>query len=100
MTPDQLSAETFHECLHQTFRIRAGEETVEAELVEVRGLKSHTRREDRQAFSVLFQGPMDKPLEQSIFRLENDTLGELDLFLVTLGPDADGNGMIYEAVFT
>ncbi len=100
MPLDTLSAEKFNECLNQTFRIRAGEETVEAELVEVSGITSHTRREDKKAFSVLFQGPMNKPIEQGIYRLENDTMGELDLFLVTLGPDAGDNGMIYEAVFT
>jgi len=97
---DALSADEFNDCLHQSFRIRAGDETIAAELVEVRGVKSHTRRQDRNPFSILFQGPIDKPLEQRIYRLTNDTMGEIDLFLVTLGPDADGNGMIYEAVFT
>jgi len=97
---DALSAEQFKEQLHQPFRIRADEETIEVRLVEVRDLESHSRREDKSPFSILFAGPSERPLPQRIYRLENDGMGELELFLVNLGPDADGDGMIYEAVFT
>lgn len=101
MTPlESLSAETFRGCLNQTFHIETGEETIAAELVEVEAIKSHSRREDKAPFSVLFQGPLEKPLPQRIYRLSNDALGELEIFLVPLGPDAEGKAMIYESVFT
>ena len=99
-TPETLSAEAFREQLGKTFRIETDDGTVEAELVEVADVKSHTRRQDRAPFSVLFEGPPDRPLPQRTYTLANDGMGEMGLFLVTLGPDADGNGMIYEAVFT
>ncbi len=52
----------------------------------------------RQPFSLRFIGPAKPILPQAIYRLENPTLGALEIFLVPLGP-RDG-GMRYEAVFT
>lgn len=51
----------------------------------------------RQQFSLLFRGPADPQLGQGVWELEHDELDELALFLVPLGPDADGPR--YEAVF-
>lgn len=97
---DKLRKEDFDGCLNQTFRIHVeGRDPIETELVEVSGLPSHDDDPDRrQPFSLVFRGPKDAPLEQGIFRIENDTLGRLDLFLVTNGPDKEG--MRHEAVFT
>ena len=52
----------------------------------------------RQPFSLIFRSPVEARLQQGVFHLENDTLGELDLFLVTIG--ADKEGLRHEAVFT
>jgi Domain of unknown function (DUF6916) len=41
-------------------------------------------------FSLLFRGPSDAPLEQRTYRVEHAALGEFPLFLVPLGPNADG----------
>jgi hypothetical protein len=38
------------------------------------------------------------PLPQRIYRIEHATLGAFDLFLVPIGPDAQG--LRYQAVFT
>lgn len=51
----------------------------------------------RLQFSLEFHGPADTPLPQATFRLVNDQIGELDLFLVPLGPQ-DGS-IRYEAAF-
>lgn len=51
----------------------------------------------RQQFSLLFRGPPDPQLSQGLWELEHDGMGELALFLVPLGPDADGPR--YEAAF-
>jgi len=51
----------------------------------------------RNQFSLVFRGPVAPVLPQAIYRLVHAELGELDLFLVPIGPDAAG--MRYEAAF-
>ena len=53
---------------------------------------------NREAFSLLFCGSPRPVLPQRIYRISHANLGELDIFLVPIGPQADGMG--YEAVFT
>ena len=52
----------------------------------------------RHQFSLVFRGPPEPAMAQSIYQLDHEDLGELELFLVPIGPDADG--MRYEAIFT
>ena len=52
---------------------------------------------ERRQFSLLFRGPVDPFLSQGTYRLDHAELGALDIFLVPIGPDAEG--MRYEAVF-
>ncbi len=51
----------------------------------------------QECFSLLFRAPADAVPVQSIFRLANERLGEMDLFLVPVKKDEDG--LYYEAVF-
>ena len=51
----------------------------------------------RQQFSLLFRGPDDPRLSQGTWVLDHDTMGEIALFLVPLGSDAEGPR--YEAAF-
>lgn len=51
----------------------------------------------RQQFSLLFRGPSTPQLTQGLWELDHDGMGEFALFLVPLGPDAEGPR--YEAVF-
>jgi hypothetical protein len=62
------------------------------ELVQTQGTAAGGR-----PFSLLFRGGPNPPVPQAIWRLDNVSLGSLDLFLVPLGPDTDGQR--YEAVF-
>ncbi len=89
---DKLNKDVFSQCLHQKFLIHvADSEPLETELVEVRALIAPDDAPDRrQPFSLVFRGPAELSLEQGVFHLENETLGELDLFLVTIGPDQEG----------
>jgi hypothetical protein len=48
----------------------------------------------RAPFSLVFQGGPTPPLVQRTYRLEHETLGAIEVFLVPVGPDS------YEAVFT
>jgi hypothetical protein len=52
----------------------------------------------RAPYSLIFRGPIRPILPQRIYRLCQPVMGEIDLFLVPIGPD--GEGMRYEAVFT
>lgn len=52
---------------------------------------------DGGAFSVLFSGSNETPLEQAMYRLEIDNIGVVDLLLVPISRDE--NNLCYEAVF-
>ena len=51
-----------------------------------------------RAFSLLFAAPAGAWLPQAIYRIAHPTRGAMELFLVPIGPIAEGNG--YQAVFT
>jgi hypothetical protein len=99
---DKLTSQDFSPHLNQKFRL-CGDASgpLEAELIEVTDLpgdpadlKGGTRR---QPFSIVLVGPAEPVLQQSIYRIEHEKLGPLDLFLVPIGPN--DKGMRYEAVF-
>jgi hypothetical protein len=43
-----------------------------------------------ECFSLVFHGPTDVPLDQRTYRMTHRELGDFPLFLVPLGPNADG----------
>lgn len=53
---------------------------------------------ERLPFSLIFLGPTDFALPQSIYRLEHAEMGALSIFLVPISQDAAGTR--YQAVFT
>ena len=95
-----LTHEHFEACREQNFLAAdAGARPVPLVLTEVRlqgtfDPELHKRR----AFSLLFGGPAEPALEQRMYSLRNEILGELAIFLVPVG--MDGERMLYEAVFT
>lgn len=96
---DQLSHASFAPHVDETFELQAGEMTLELTLAETSVLGGDRQEGQREQFSLLFRGRKEGPLlQQGTFQLRHQKLGELALFLVPLGPDADG--MRYEAVFT
>jgi hypothetical protein len=72
----------------------AGDPQVELELTE---LQPGFDRPGFEHFSLLFRGPAAVLLPQATRALANERLGEVDIFLVPIGADADGT--YYEAVF-
>ena len=50
------------------------------------------------AFSLLFAAPKGAWLQQAIYPVRHPALGVMEIFLVPVGPLADGNG--YQAIFT
>ncbi len=96
---ENLTHESFTPHVGTEFRLRLGpSETRALTLVQVTVLGGVGRTPRRQPFSVLFRGPRTPVLPQRIYRLEHDRMGELDLFVVPIGPDEEG--LRYEAVFT
>lgn len=51
----------------------------------------------RQPFTLQFHGPLEPFLPQRTYRVGHHFLGEIEVFLVPLGPDQ--SGMRYESVF-
>lgn len=95
---DTLTAETFAPYVRARFTIETDDGTeLEVDLAEVtrwgRGAPSR-----RQPFTLLFRGPTQPVLGQRIRRISHAELGELELFLVPIGPIDGGIG--YEAVFS
>ncbi|MEM7221461.1 MAG: hypothetical protein AAF495_00690 [Pseudomonadota bacterium] len=98
-----MTREDFAAHLNETFRIDFGSdvpglESFELSLIEAEPLKTpQLTPESRPPFALLFRGPKEPVLNQSIYPLENEAMGRLDIFLVPIGPDAEGQR--YEAVF-
>lgn len=97
---DTLQSIDFLPYLHRTFCIRLeGMEPIELELISVTETGQRLSPEARQPFSLHFLGPVSPQyLLQHIYRLEQEEMGELDLFLVPLGPEL--RRMRYEAIFS
>jgi hypothetical protein len=94
---EDLTAAHFVPLLHERFRIDAQDHApFDVELVDVS--ESGTPGSARAQFSLTFRGGASPPVPQRIYCLEHEQMGRLDLFLVPIGPDADGQR--YEAVFT
>jgi hypothetical protein len=98
---DALTAADFSPHVGQTFRVEvAGIAPIDLELVRATELSPASRPdpESRQPFSLLFLGPpSDHYLPQRTYRLAHAQMGDLDIFLVPLGPV--DRRMQYEAIF-
>jgi hypothetical protein len=70
---------------------------LELELVDARALTAQAPDGFRTPFRLEFRGPTEPLLEQRIHRLEHESLGTLEIFLVPVG--ANATGTTYEAIF-
>lgn len=95
---DTLTVSDWSECLGQVFQIHSGpEQQLDLRLVSATPLGAEGGYR-RQPYSLLFAGPLAPVLPQAIYPLRNESMGELGIFLVPLGP---ANQMMrYEAIFT
>ena len=92
-----LTPASFEAHLGTPFRIHyGGESLLEAVLYEVKRHEQHPGPRT-EPFSVHFRSALRPSLPQSIYRMEHDAMGTMEIFLVPIGPDAQG--MRYEAVF-
>lgn len=94
-----ITLEDFEPCLGQTFHVPLeNADGIELELIQVKPLgAADSKAQVRQSFSLLFRGPLQPMVGQQVLKFENSTLGELELFLVPIGPD--DVGMLYDVTF-
>ena len=92
-----LTKENWTQYLGETFQVDKGGTNLDMVLAAVFGYGQRPGAA-REAFSLLFCGPLQPALPQRIYRIGHAVMGDLDVFLVPVGPHADGMG--YEAVFT
>src|SRR5215212_10038863 len=93
---NKVTPEDFTPALDQDFELITGTGTISLRLVAVnkRG-PGHPARPD--PFTLRFEGAPPLRLPQAIYRLQNVTVGVLDVFLVQTGGDAKASYL--EAVF-
>lgn len=91
-----LEKATFADKLRTKFRLRLNDtKAIELELTELQEGESYPGQEQ---FSLMFKGPAEVYLPQSIYPLEHEEMGTIELFLVPIGREPDG--FIYEAAFS
>jgi len=99
---ERLTAETFAPAVGEAFIL----DDAEAGRLQLELLESRLHHPDapaadeagtRAPFSLLFLGPPDPVLPQRIYRLEHDSVGSIEIFIVPVGRDESGT--TYEAVF-
>ena len=99
---DRLTVDDFAPAVGQAFVIDAGVAgIIELELTEASTYSQAPPVDDsgsRSPFHLLFRGPPDPVLAQQICRLENATVGTLEIFIVPVGRTDAGTD--YEAIFT
>ena len=96
---EKLTHDSFAAELGSEFRLPAESRApLVLTLAEATPLGSARPGGSRAPFSLVCRGPRAPVLPQRIYRLEHDRLGALEIFIVPIGPDAQG--MRYEAVFT
>ena len=79
--------------LHTPFEV-GGEEKLELDLTSATDLSNA----QLEQFSLIFTGPISPCLPQRLYDLSHPRLGNVELFLVPVGPDEAG--MKYEAIFS
>jgi hypothetical protein len=101
---DQLTYARFSALVKTRFRVQADPANrIELELAEAREFPSRSRSNaegatlKNECFSLTFNGPVSRFLEQKIYDFEHDELGAFSLFLVPIGKTQDA--FQYEVVF-
>lgn len=93
-----VTLDHFARCVGGGFEIDMGAGFLVLTLTEARPLPERGfAGMTRAPFSLLFRSESKVLLPQQIYRLNNATLGILDIFLVPVARDKDG--IIYQAVF-
>ena len=89
----------FAKNVNTTFRVELeSPRPIEVKLIAVtRRVTEPNEQAGMERFSVVFYGPADVFLPQNTYRMTHPQMGEFEIFLVPLGPEAEG--FRYEAVY-
>jgi hypothetical protein len=99
MTAPDLTLELFESLRGEAFEISDGSGALTTTLVEATNLREAQGAGQRsRQFSLVWRGPPGAVLPQRIYTVSHPALGAIELFLVSVGQDADG--VRYEAIFT
>jgi hypothetical protein len=91
---ENLHLESFSEHVNSKFSVkRESAGAVELQLVEAQSVGANPAYEQ---FSLLFRGPLNSFLEQSIYSFEHDDLGTFEMFIVPVRQDK--NGFQYQSI--
>ena len=94
--PDRFDREAFAGVVGSPFRLSASSgQTVDLVLKEVSDLKE---RPGYHSFSIILHLPDPYIIEQGLYDIAHESLGDLQLLLVPVGKDSEGTEV--EAVFT
>ena len=101
---DQLTLETFSAVVRTRFRVYLdGSRHLDLELAETTLLQDPAKASPSGAaagvevFSLVFDGPADFLLPQSIYSFEHERIGRFDLFVVPVGQKS--GSVQYQAIF-
>ncbi|HKO62063.1 MAG TPA: hypothetical protein VJV03_12945 [Pyrinomonadaceae bacterium] len=89
-----LTYENFAKQLSTEFQVDQEGEQVQLVLIEMSQLKKTERQEE---FSLMFRGPLERPLSQATHQFKHPEMGDFPLFIVPIKRNEDGFN--YEAVF-
>jgi hypothetical protein len=87
----------FAPCVGQTFELPAATGPIPLTLAEARPLGAAHPGAARTPFALTFHGAPALRLPQGIYRLENATIGLMEIFLVQVAADATASH--FEAIF-
>ena len=96
---EQPTEESFSKHIDTKFRVQLeAPQPVELKLVEVRRYTSGSNEQGgMERFSAFFYGPPDIFLQQGMYPLRHEEMGDIEIFLVPVGQDE--RGFRYEAVY-
>lgn len=94
---DTFTFEQFQRFENDTVELRVNGLTLSATIVEVTAMPKHGDAQ-RTPFSIILVSDDNENHGQQMYTMVHSTIGDVELFLVPLGPK--DSGMSYEAVFT
>jgi hypothetical protein len=93
-----LTEQEFSQHVGTPFQLSLDEQAIELKLSAVKGyLAGPNEQGGMERFSAFFDGPAAPHLQQSLYHLSHEQMGEFDIFLVPVAKV--GEGFRYEAVF-
>jgi len=94
---NEIPLEAFSAIVGQTVRVSSGEHYIDAEVTQAQILANPSPRAQAPFFVIVRHNGATRAINQGIYQIAHPNLGTLDLFLVPIGPDAQG--MCYEITF-